>query len=60
MKTILYQVNVEVKGKIVPVGPQMLEGVAQHLADEIRTQIKLGREKTWSNPQVVPIIHLEN
>jgi hypothetical protein len=53
----LYQVNVELlDGKIVAVGPSMMEGACTQLAQAIREQIKLGREKRWSNPQVVPII----
>ena len=45
---------------MLPVGPAMMRAACDQFADTIRQQIKLGREKRWSNPTVVPIISLEN
>lgn len=58
----LYQVNVELRdGTMLAVGPQMMGGACEMLAKSIREQIARGREKRWSNPQVVPILNiLEN
>ena len=65
-KQALYQVNVEATAQgsrvkqMLPVGPAMMRAACDQFADTIRQQIKLGREKRWSNPTVVPIISLEN
>jgi len=54
----LFQVNVEdTKGHSIAVGPAMMEGACAKLASSIAEQIKLGREKRWSNPHIVPIIN---
>lgn len=53
----LYQVQAENReGAIVLVGPAMAKGPCEQLAQAIRTQIRLGREKTWSNPHVARIL----
>jgi len=58
-KQPLFQVNVETTdGALVPVGPSMNEGACAMLANAITEQIKLGREKRWSNPHIVPIIQI--
>lgn len=59
-KDRLYQVNVEADGRVLPVGPAMLKEVCEHFADTISAQIALGKEKSWRNPHVVPLIHSEN
>lgn len=57
----LYQVNVDTrKGRSLAVGPAMLKEACDQFAGTIAEQIALGREKRWSNPQVIPVIHLEN
>jgi len=61
MRQPLYQVHVEVKGgKILPIGPAMLKGAADNLAQTIKTEIAKGTEKTWFNPQVLPVISTEH
>jgi hypothetical protein len=60
-KQSLFQVNVETRdGKLVRVGPAMMREACEKIADSIKEQIALGREKLWSNPHVVPLITLEN
>ena len=55
-KQPLYQVIVQTKSGRLPVGPMMTESVCSILAGQIAEQIRLGREKTWRDPQVIPII----
>lgn len=52
----LYQVTVLWNGKRIPVGPRIIKPIAETCAAEIRKQIALGREKLWSDPQVVAIV----
>ena len=59
-KQQLFQVNVETKKGIIAVSPKMLKGACDELANAIRDQIWLGQEKAWRNPQVLPVINLEN
>jgi hypothetical protein len=42
------------------VGPAMMKEACEQFASTIHEQIQLGREKAWSNPQVIPFISLEN
>ena len=58
-KQPLFQVNVETKVGYVRVGPAMMREACELLAGIIAEQIKLGREKRWTNPQVLPILNLE-
>lgn len=61
MRQPLYQVNVEdVEGRLLSVGPAMLRESCEHFAGTIKAQIACGREKSWRNPHVVPLISLEN
>lgn len=39
----------------VDVGPAMVEEHAQRLCDAIVMQIRLGKEKTWSDPIIYPV-----
>lgn len=59
-KQPLYQVNVETKDGLLAVGPAMMREACDLFAGSIADQIKCGREKRWANPQVVPILNLEN
>lgn len=60
VKQPLYQVNVETRdGKLLAVGPAMMREACDMFAGTIKAQIDQGAEKRWSNPQVLPIIHLE-
>lgn len=53
----LYQVNVEETktGQLRAVGPAMLKEACEQFAHAIRQQIALGREREWSNPQVIRV-----
>ena len=50
----LHQVTVECKGRRIPVGPRVLEAIARDWAATIRRNIIDGKERDWSDPQVVP------
>ena len=39
----------------IDVGPAMIQEAAQMLCDAIVKQIRLGKEKTWSDPIIYPI-----
>lgn len=39
----------------IDVGPAMIESAAQQLCDAIVKQIRLGKERTWSDPIIYPI-----
>lgn len=49
----LYQVVVMVKGRPVPVGPRVQRAMADEWAATIRRNIASGKERDWSDPQVV-------
>lgn len=56
MKEQLYQVRVLLSDdKAINVFPAMVKDAAQRMVDEITKQIRLGREKTWRDPIIVPI-----
>jgi hypothetical protein len=56
----LFQVNVETtEGKHLSIGPAMMQEACAQFAQAIGEQIRLGREKKWRNPQIVPILTLE-
>lgn len=59
LKQSLYQVVVErtSDGSPIAVGPAVLKEAADGLAQEIREQIALGREKDWASPHVVPFMN---
>jgi hypothetical protein len=53
-RPVLYQVWVEQIGKgLTPVGPKWEKHRASNLAYAIETQIRLGKERVYSNPTVV-------
>ncbi len=56
----LYQVSVVCKKQRLVVGPAMLEDACKLFASKIAEQIKLGHERIWRDPQVTPVINLEN
>lgn len=39
----------------IDVGPAVIQEVAQRICDEIKKQILLGKEKTWSDPIIYPV-----
>lgn len=41
----------------VDVGPAMVHEAAQQLCDKIQMMIRLGKEKTWSDPIIYPDYH---
>lgn len=56
MKEQLYQVRVLLSDdKAINVFPAMVKESAQRMVDEITKQIRLGREKAWHDPIIVPI-----
>lgn len=55
----LFQVNCESREGFVRVGPAMMREACEMLATSIAEQIKTGREKRWTNPQIVPLLTLE-
>lgn len=59
-KQTLFQVNVDTREGPLAVGPAMMREACDLFAGTIHEQIKLGREKRWSNPQVLPVLNLEN
>jgi hypothetical protein len=61
-KQSLYRVVVEAKGEdaLLAVGPAMMREACDQFANTIEQQIRLGREKNWSNPHVIPNSELEN
>lgn len=56
-KQSLYRVYVETtEGESIPVGPAMIKGACEQFSQSITEQISLGREKTWSNPHILPVL----
>lgn len=56
----LFQVQVDTRKGPLAVGPAMLREACDQFAAAITAQIAAGKEKTWSNPTVTPVIHLEH
>ena len=52
---LLFQVHVELRnGQMLAVGPKMPEKFANVFREAILVQIIHGKEKSWSNPTVLP------
>jgi len=53
----LYQVWVDdITRGTIPVGPKIPHSLAVEFRAAINNQIRLGAERTWSNPSVLPVV----
>lgn len=55
MQKALYQVKVIDRGVPKSVGPKMIKDAAEQFCRAIEGQIRLGKEKQWSEPIVVKV-----